>query len=367
MTPSLVAAVGHGSAALWYLTRATGLVSLILLSATVVLGTVASVGWTSERWPRFLSQSVHRNLSLFCLALIGVHIVSTVGDGYVPIGLADAVIPFRSPYRPLWVGFGALAFDMLLAVGITSGLRRRIGVAAWRGVHWLAYACWPIAVVHGLGSGSDARLPGSLLVFALCVTAVAGAAAWRLTVGRARALSWRLGGAVAGAVVLVAIAAFAFVGPLRPGWSHRAGTSPTLLAQLAGAASTSSTRSSGAATAPALSPAVPATPFTTSVTGTFTQSAPDGNGDSEVILTMKLADTSSSLQVRIIGPEENGGVAMRRSSVTFGPLTGTVTALQGSAIGAAVSGPGGSIGLTIDLSLQPSNGTLTGQVSGSVQ
>ena len=165
MTASVVATVGHGSTALWYLTRATGLVSFILLSATVVLGTVASVGWTSDRWPRFLSQSLHRNLSLFCVVLIGVHVVTTVGDGYVPIGLADAVIPFRSPYRPIWVGLGAVAFDMLLAVAITSALRRRIGVAAWRGVHWLAYACWPIAVLHGLGSGSDPRLPGAMLVF----------------------------------------------------------------------------------------------------------------------------------------------------------------------------------------------------------
>ena len=120
MTASLLATVGHGSTALWYLTRATGLVSLILLSATVVLGTVASVGWTSDRWPRFLSQSLHRNLSLLCVVLIGVHVVTTVGDGYVPIGLADAVIPFRSPYRPIWVGLGAVAFDMLLAVAITE-------------------------------------------------------------------------------------------------------------------------------------------------------------------------------------------------------------------------------------------------------
>ena len=141
MTPGLVATVGHGYTSLWYLTRATGLVSLVLLSATVVLGIVSSVGWTTERWPRFLSQSVHRNLSLFCLVVILVHVVTTVADGYVPIGLADAVIPFRSPYRPIWVGFGAVAFDLLLAVVITSGLRRRIGTRAWRGVHWLAYAC----------------------------------------------------------------------------------------------------------------------------------------------------------------------------------------------------------------------------------
>ena len=196
MIAAVVATVGHGSTALWYLTWATGLVSLILLSATVVLGTVASVGWTTDRWPRFLSQSVHRNLSLFCIALIGVHVVSTIGDGYVPIGLADVVIPFRSPYRPIWVGLGALAFDMLLAVAITSGLRRRIGAGAWRGVHWLAYACWPIAVVHGLGSGSDARLPGATLVFVLCTGSVAAAVAWRLAAGRARSgeLAARRGG-----------------------------------------------------------------------------------------------------------------------------------------------------------------------------
>ena len=239
MPASLVATVGHGSAALWYLTRAAGLVSLILLSATVVLGTVASVGWTTNRWPRFLSQSVHRNLSLFCLALIGIHVVSTVGDGYVPIGLADAVIPFRSPYRPIWVGLGALTFDMLLAVALTSALRRRIGVAAWRGVHWLAYACWPIAVVHGLGAGSDARLPGATLVFVVCVGSVVAAVAWRLAVGRARSVTWRVGGAIGAAAVVVVIAVFAEVGPLRPGWSHRAGTSSALLAQLSGATSAS--------------------------------------------------------------------------------------------------------------------------------
>ena len=342
MTGALVATVGHGSSALWYLTRATGLVSLILLTATVVLGTVASVGWTTERWPRFLSQSVHRNLSLFCLALIGVHIVSTVGDGYVPIGLADAVIPFRSIYRPIWVGLGALAFDMLLAVAITSALRRRIGVAAWRGVHWLAYACWPIAVVHGLGAGSDTKLPGALLVFAACIGSVTAAAAWRLAVGRARSATWRLGGVLAGAAVLLTIAVFAIAGPLRPGWSHRAGTSPALLAQLAGSASGSSAGGATGATsagAPSGSPAVPNAPFTTSVTGTFTTSGPTADGDSVVSLHMTLGDATAPLLVQIIGPASDGGVQMRRSAVTLGPLTGQVTALNGSSIGAVVRGP----------------------------
>jgi len=384
---ALVATVGHGSSSLWYLTRSTGLVSLILLSATVTLGTIASVGWTTQQWPRFLSQSVHRNLSLLCLALIGIHIVSTVGDGYVPIGIADAVIPFRSPYRPIWVGLGALAFDLLLAVAVTSGLRRRIGARAWRGVHWLAYACWPLAVVHGLGSGSDARLPGALLVFFACVGMVVAAVAWRLAVGRARSTAWRAGGALAGAVVLVVIAAFAVVGPLRPGWSHRAGTSPALLAQLAGAAAGSSAGAStpsrsqptGAVGGPTASPAsdspsgsgsgsasgLPSTPFTTAVSGTVHTTPPDAHGYSKVTLTMQLQDSATPLVVTIDGPAVDGGVAMRQSSVTFGPLTGQVTGLQGSNIGAVVNGPSGAVNLAMDLSLDPNTGTLSGQVSGT--
>src|SRR6516164_655813 len=255
MTSILVGTVGHGSSAMWFLTRATGLVTLILLSATVVLGTVASVGWTTERWPRFLSQGVHRNLSLFCLALLGVHVFSTVVDGYVPISLLDALIPFRSAYRPVWVGLGALALDMLIAVAITSGLRRRIGTAAWRGVHWLAYACWPIAVVHGLGSGTDARLPGALLVFVICVSAVAGSTAWRIAAGRLPSTAWRLGAGATAALVVIAIAAFAVAGPLQPGWSRRSGTSSALLAQLSG----SSAASFSSASTPSTSPPVRST------------------------------------------------------------------------------------------------------------
>jgi methionine sulfoxide reductase heme-binding subunit len=369
MMAALVGTVGHGSAALWYLTRATGLVSLILLSATVVLGTVASVGWTTDRWPRFLSQSVHRNLSLFCLALIAIHVVSTVGDGYVPIGLADAVIPFRSPYRPVWVGLGALAFDLLLAVALTSALRRRIGAGVWRGVHWLAYACWPIAVVHGLGSGSDARLPGATLVFVACTGSVAAAVAWRLVAGRARTVGWRLGGALAAAAVLLVITAFAVAGPLRPGWSHRAGTSSALLAQLAGASATSYTGSTPAPTTPSTAPpvtsAIPATPFSTSVSGTVATSTPDARGESEVTLTMRLADTTAPLEVRIVGPAVNGGISMHHSAVSFGTLTGQVTALDGSNVGAVVNGPSGSISLTMSLALDPNAGTLTGEISGT--
>ena len=367
MTPSLIGTVGHGTTALWFLTRATGLVTLLLLSATVVLGTVASVGWTTERLPRFLSQAVHRNLSLFCLAILGVHVLTTVVDGYVPITLLDVVIPFRSPYRPVWVGLGALAFDMLLAVAITSGLRRRIGTAAWRGVHWLAYACWPVAVLHGFGSGTDAKLPGTQVVMVCCIGTVTVAVVWRLLTGRARSVGRRLGGAVAVAVVLLSIAVFAAVGPLRPDWSHRSGTSAGLLSQLANATtSTTSNTTLGARSSAAArsSSAIPTLPFSSTVTGHFTTSAPNADGDAVVTLFMTLADTSTPLQIRIVGPADNGGVAMRRSSVTFGSSNGQVTALEGANIGAVVNSPSGPVELALRLSLDPSTGTLTGQISG---
>lgn len=165
---------------LWYLTRATGIVALVLLTAVVVMGVLTTRGWTRPGWPRFVSQAVHRNLSLFCLLLIGLHIVTTVTDGFVPIGYLDSVVPFRSPYRTLWLGLGALSFDLLLVLGLTSAVRHRIGHRTWRAVHWAAYASWPLAVVHGLGTGTDSGLGPVVALDAACVAAVVAAGSWRL-------------------------------------------------------------------------------------------------------------------------------------------------------------------------------------------
>jgi hypothetical protein len=172
---------------------------------------------------------------------------------------------------------------------------------------------------------------------------------------------------VAAALVVFLIAIFAVVGPLRPGWSHRAGTSSTLLAQLAGSAATTSSRSASSSTPTAAAPTSgpPAVPFTTTLTGTVATSAPNGEGDSTVLLSMRLADTTTPLTVRITGPAVNGGVSMRSSAVAFGPMSGQVTALNGSVVTAALSGPSGSVNLTLELSLDPASGSLTGQASGT--
>jgi methionine sulfoxide reductase heme-binding subunit len=182
-TELLSASISNGRV-LWYLTRATGLVALVLLTISVVMGIVASIGWATERWPRFLSQRMHRDLSLFCLGFVALHVLSTVSDGYVDIGLSSAFIPFQTSYRPLWISFGALAFDLLLAVMLTSALRRRIGYSSWRIVHWLAYMCWPIALIHSLGSGSDSALPFVIALDVACGAAVVAATVCRVATGR---------------------------------------------------------------------------------------------------------------------------------------------------------------------------------------
>ncbi len=369
MSTVTLAALASGSSqkALWYLTRSTGIVALVLLTATVVLGVIASVGWTTERWPRFLSQTVHRDLSLLCMVFVAVHVVTTVSDGYVPIGVADAFLPFRTPYRPLYVGLGALAFDLMLAVLVTSALRRRIRFPAWRFVHWLSYLCWPIAMVHGLGSGSDTTQSIVLMVDVVCAGAVVGAVSWRLVAGRTFPVRRRAVAAVGAAGTVLAIAIFAAAGPLRPGWSHRAGTSTALLAQLArqNAATTGSTATTSPASSSSGSGAVPVPPFTVGVTGS--QSAALGSGGAKTVtLTLHLQDASSTpLTIVLSGtPVEGGGVAMTSGSVTFGPYPGQVTSLSGGSIGAVVraSAP---LQLLLSLDVDRSSGSLSGTVSGT--
>gem|GEM_PF-467426 len=159
--------------AFWYLTRGSGVVTLVLLTATVSLGVLTSVRWRSKSMPRFVVAGLHRNLALLSVAFLAIHVGTTVADGYTPIGLKDAFVPFLSPYRPIWLGLGALSSDLLAAVVLTSLLRGRFGFRMWRAVHWLAYASWPLAVVHSVGTGSDARFGWMAAVALVCTGAVA--------------------------------------------------------------------------------------------------------------------------------------------------------------------------------------------------
>jgi methionine sulfoxide reductase heme-binding subunit len=166
--------------AVWYLERATGVVALVLLTITVALGIANVKRFRTERIPRFVVDRVHRNAALLAVVFLCLHVLTTVLDTFVSINLLDAVVPFGSSYRPLWVGLGAASLDLMLAVVITSLLRRRIGRRIWRATHWLAYASWPIAMAHSLGSGTDAGTTWMLALSGVCIATVAIAVAIRL-------------------------------------------------------------------------------------------------------------------------------------------------------------------------------------------
>jgi hypothetical protein len=168
----------HGPG-LWYVTRATGLVALVLLTASVLLGLLTAGRFRTARWPRFLTQGLHANLSLLVLAFLTLHVAGTVLDSYTSIPLSAAFVPFMSPYKPLWLSLGAVALDLLLALAATSLLRGRLGYRAWRRVHWLGYACWPVAVAHGLGIGTDRTATWVIGLTLGCVISVAVTATWR--------------------------------------------------------------------------------------------------------------------------------------------------------------------------------------------
>ena len=168
---------------LWFATRGAGVVSLLLFTAVVALGILTVTRWQSAAWPRFLTVGLHRNLALLSVVFLGAHVVTAIVDPFTALGLVAAAIPFASSYRPLGVGLGVIALDLLLAITITSLVRDRIGQRAWRAIHWAAYASWPLALSHGLLSGSDAGASWMIVVDVACVGVVAGALAWRIRAG----------------------------------------------------------------------------------------------------------------------------------------------------------------------------------------
>jgi sulfoxide reductase heme-binding subunit YedZ len=154
---------------------------LVLFTASLVLGIVTRGGRPLPGLPRFAVAGLHRNISLLGLAFLAVHITTIVSDHYARTGWLTVVVPFLGHYRTLWVGLGTVAFDLFLAVIITSLLRQRIGLRAYRAVHWAAYAAWPSAVLHGMWSGTDNTTVWMIALDIVVIGSVLAAVGWRLS------------------------------------------------------------------------------------------------------------------------------------------------------------------------------------------
>jgi len=218
------------SSTLWYLTRGSGLVLLLVLTASVVAGIMSSGGWAPGRWPRFVVTGLHRNLSLLAVALLVIHVITAELDPFAPLGWLAVAVPFLSPYRALWLGLGTLSSDLILAVVVTSLVRGKLGYRSWKTVHWVAYLSWPVALLHCLGTGTDTRLLWTFVLQIGCLAAVLVAAVARLRFANIESLKYKVGTAAVLVAFPVAVLAWSEVGPLRNGWARAAGTPTSLIA-----------------------------------------------------------------------------------------------------------------------------------------
>ena len=345
------------SQALWYLTRATGLVTLALLTGSVVLGILGVQRWTSRRWPRFVTSGLHKNVSLLAVVFLAVHVVTAVTDSFVTITWVNVFVPFTGSYRPVWLGLGAVASDLLIALIITSIVRQRVGYRLWRIVHWAAYACWPIAWVHGLGTGTDARQSWALALFLGSLAAVCGAIWWRLGAGERGRMGRRVPAVVASVAVPFIVLAWLVTGPLQAGWAAKAGT-PIPAATVAAT--------------PSASLVAFGSPFTAALTGTATQTGPDVDGNATLALSAALnGQVSGVLRVTVTGHALSTGVAtITSSSASLGLAgqpafdVGQVTAVTGDRFTLVLSGATKPIYATVTVTIDAA-GNLTGAIQTS--
>jgi ferric reductase like protein len=359
-----------GPSAYWYLTRSTGAVALVLLTVSVILGILGSLRFSvAPRWPRFAIDALHRDISLLVIVLVVLHVITTVLDGFAPVSLIDGLIPFISTYRPLWLGLGTLSFDLLIALVITSLVRRRLGYRSWRAVHWLAYASWPVAVLHGLGTGTDVKSWWMLLLTVACLAAVVVAVLARLARTVSAGPGIRTGATALSVVTPLGIAIFTLAGPLQKGWAKKAGTPATLLGVPSGAVRPAALRTTPARTT-AKGPLDH--PFSATLSGTASQSAA-GNG-AIIALSLSLGGgATGQMRVRLGGaPLPEGGLQLTGSQVDLtGPgmpsaMVGQVVSLSGGQLAARVRDASGSVvDLHVSLSIDQNSGAVTGSVTGS--
>lgn len=347
---------------LWYVTRGTGVVSLLLLTASIVLGTLSSARWSTARAPRFLVGGLHRNLSLLAVAFVLVHVVTTVADGFAPIGLRDGILPFISPYRPIWLGLGTVAFDLMLALVVTSLLRARLGFRVWRAVHWLAYASWPVALLHTLGTGSDARFGWLTVTTFASFIAVVVALLLRLNRSGA-AVGPRIAAGLGALVAPLALFLWYQNGPAQAGWATRAGTPVALLRRPA--------PSETPIAAPVRGSSLPH-PFKGPLAGSLTESNSAANGLVRIDIRARLqGGLRGKLRITLWGEPSGEGVALTASDVAFAAagtteaFVGRVVSLAGNQVDARLANAAGDrIQLRAELQLDRATGAVTGVLQG---
>jgi len=215
------------SPAIWYAARASGVAAYVVLTVTLALGMSMGGKAQSRRWPKFAMTDVHRFGGLLVGSLIGIHVGAIALDSFLPFSLTQLLVPLTAHYRPLWTGLGIAAAELLLALAVTNHYKSRLSYRFWRRAHYLNFAVWSMASLHGLFAGTDRGAPWLAALYAVSVAAVAVLLLWRIGGFSVRAR----GTLAAGAALAVALFALA-LGPL--GKAPRAWNASRVNEQLTG-------------------------------------------------------------------------------------------------------------------------------------
>jgi predicted ferric reductase len=143
----------------WLAARASGLVAFLALTLDTVLGLMLSTALADRVIARGHAVEIHRWLTTVTLVLVGVHALSLCADAFVRFDALDVIVPFLAPYRRIAVGLGVLAAELALLVWASFLLRKRLGARTWRRLHYLTFALFALAALHGVFAGSDAEKP----------------------------------------------------------------------------------------------------------------------------------------------------------------------------------------------------------------
>jgi methionine sulfoxide reductase heme-binding subunit len=224
--PALVALTSAPNP-LWFIDRSAGEVTLLLMSAVVILGIIRAAVPTA--YP-MLIEGTHTNLALLTIAFAGLHIVAAVLDPFAGLGPVDALVPFASAYRGMWLGLGVISGYLYGVAVVTSWPARRLPRAGWLWLHRTIYAGWVLALVHSFATGSDSQNRLFLLLDVVAVAAVLIAfLAYRVAEGWPANPSLWAAVAVIALVTSIGLAVWAVNGPLQPGWARSSGTPANLL------------------------------------------------------------------------------------------------------------------------------------------
>lgn len=153
--------LGPQPKAYWYLSRASGLVAFGLIWLSMVWG-VLITNRMARLWPGVATAGdLHQHVSLLGLGFALFHGLILLGDRFAGYSLFQILVPFTaSVYRPFWVGLGQVSFYALALVALSFYVRRTLGTRTWRKIHFLSFAVYALALLHGVVSGSETSIPG---------------------------------------------------------------------------------------------------------------------------------------------------------------------------------------------------------------